>query len=484
MSSLPQYRSVEQLYSSINYVRQYDCGAGVRKVLTAAASNSGMRVEFHFYATLRDAVDEKTSVREFEAGTTIAEALRALTDDYEKLHSLLFRSNGDLRSHVTVSLNGEPLMDDRDDVTLSDGDTLILSPGVAGGMADSTSDPGLDFELGIISLGNRAFEGNNNSYLLGLEADAETTLVDTGVAVEETERQLRAGLDRYDLEFADIDRIFLTHHHADHTGLAGDIQAESGCEVFVHVDDAPVVEQRPEAMDASEDRLRRAIDEWGMPEDKQEELLSFLDGTAGIDGDPPEVTTFEGGETFDLGSVELEAVHMPGHAAGLAGFAFDGRDGEEVFSGDALLPYYTPNVGGADTRVEGALAKYLDTLSNVVERGYTRAWPGHRGPIIDPPGRAADIIVHHRERTERVLSVLEKGPATPWEVSAELFGSLSYIHILHGPGEAFAHLEHLAEADIVRRDGHAFELISEDPNLDVLFPDISTALDPANQPNR
>ena len=28
------------------------------------------------------------------------------------------------------------------------------------------TDPALPFELGVVSLGNRAFEGNNNSYLL------------------------------------------------------------------------------------------------------------------------------------------------------------------------------------------------------------------------------------------------------------------------------------------------------------------------------
>jgi hydroxyacylglutathione hydrolase len=344
------------------------------------------------------------------------------------------------------------------------------------------TDPALPFEMEVIPLGNRAFEGSNNSYLLGMEPDAETTLVDTGVAVPATRDQLAAGLANHDLEFADVVRILLTHHHADHCGLAGEIQGESGCSVHVHEADAPLVAQEPAAMEAQEDRLRRCIDQWGMPEDAREELLGFLGGSAGIQGDPPEVTTFEDGTTFDLGSVELSAVHMPGHAAGLAAFAVDGRDGAELFSGDALLPYYTPNVGGADTRVDDALAKYLDTLEAVDARGYSRAWPGHRGPIIDPPGRAADIVAHHRERTERVLEVLADGPATPWAVSAALFGSLSAIHILHGPGEAHAHLAHLASAGIVARHGRRYERRERDPDIDPLFPDVSAALSPAAQP--
>lgn len=345
------------------------------------------------------------------------------------------------------------------------------------------TDPELDFELGLVALGNHAFEGNNNCYVLGLEEEATTTLVDTGVAAEDTRNQLRDGLAGYGIEFADIERVLLTHHHADHTGLAGEIQAESGCSVHVHEADTPLVAQEPDAMAAQEDRLRNAIDEWGMPDDKQDELLSFLDGSSGIEGKPPEVDTFEDRATFDLGSVELEAIHMPGHAAGLCGFAFEGRDGEELFSGDALLPYYTPNVGGADIRVEDALQKYLDTLSKIVSRGYSRAWPGHRGPIIDPPGRAADIVAHHRERTERVVDILREGPATPWEISAELFGSLSFIHILHGPGEAFAHLEHLLDAGIVARTDDAFELLETDPDLESLFPEVADRLNTGTHAN-
>lgn len=93
-----------------------------------------MHIEFQFYGTLRDAVGEKTLLREFDDGTTLVEAIREVADEYDDLQSLLFRSNGELRSHITVALNGDPLNDDADrEVALSDGDTLVLSPGFSGG---------------------------------------------------------------------------------------------------------------------------------------------------------------------------------------------------------------------------------------------------------------------------------------------------------------------------------------------------------------
>lgn len=333
----------------------------------------------------------------------------------------------------------------------------------------------LPFELQSIRLGNTAFEGLNNCYVLGTESDAALTLVDTGIHHPDTEATLTAGLADLGATFADVDHVFLTHWHQDHAGLAGDIQAAADCPVYAHEADADYIETRSRGQGALDDEMRALLREWGMPADPLDALADFLSGEESP-GEDPTVTTFSDGDRFDLGRTELEAIHMPGHTAGLTGFAVDGAEGRELFAGDALLPYYTPNVGGADVRVDAPLAKYLDTLVTVVEGGYTRAWPGHRGPIVDPPGRAADIVDHHRERTERVVEVLRAGPATPWAVSAELFGELRGIHVLHGPGEAFAHLDHLHEAGVVARSGREYELVDRDPTLDDLFPDVSAAL--------
>ena len=337
-------------------------------------------------------------------------------------------------------------------------------------------DERLPFAFGHVTLGNFAFEGLNNCYVLGLEPDATTTLVDTGDAYPSTETELREGLAELGIGFADVEAVFLTHWHEDHTGLAGTIQQESGATVHVHEADAPLVSGDEAARAAMRERMESLVAEWGMPRASREELFGFMDG-AEAGGEPPSVTPFAGDETFDLGSVTLDPVHLPGHAAGLAGFEFETGRGTELFSGDALLPYYTPNVGGADVRVEGALAAYLETLTGIVEADYARAWPGHRGAIVDPAGRAADIVAHHRHRTERVVDVLREGPADPWTVSAELFGDLSSIHILHGPGESHAHLEHLEAAGVVAGAGQPreYELLESDPDLDALFPDVGYA---------
>jgi glyoxylase-like metal-dependent hydrolase (beta-lactamase superfamily II) len=307
-----------------------------------------------------------------------------------------------------------------------------------------------------IALSNSAFEGDNNVYLFA--GGEETVLVDTGDWMDATREQLQAGLADYGVTFADIDRILLTHWHHDHTGLAGEIQAAGGATVHIHEADAALVAGDEAAWADLTAAQERYFDQWAIPEPRQAILRDIF--TSHEDVEPrPDVTRFEDGATFTVGDIELRAVHTSGHAAGLCLYEIHGDGPVSVLSGDALLPVYTPNVGGADVRVEQPLEKYLRALSTIVEADYERAWPGHRDPIDDPADRAATIIHHHKQRAYRVLDALRRrGPSDIWRISADLFGELEEIHNLHGPGECYAHLEHLERAGEVVSEGNEYRL--------------------------
>ena len=73
----------------------------------------------------------------------------------------------------------------------------------------------------------------------------------------------------------------------------------------------------------------------------------------------------------------------------------------------------------------------------------------------------------------RLQCVLDShGPCDVWTVSAHLFGALENIHILHGPGEAWAHLDHLEHAGAVERDRHQYRLVDADVSVASLFPEL------------
>jgi glyoxylase-like metal-dependent hydrolase (beta-lactamase superfamily II) len=332
------------------------------------------------------------------------------------------------------------------------------------------SDPSSSTDVRRIQLGNTVFEGKNDVYVL--QRGTDVALVDAGVAHPETRAELEAGLAEFGLALADVDDVVLTHWHADHAGLAGEIQTESGATVHVHAADADLVSGAEAAWDAYRAREERRFAEWQIPERKATELRSFLDAHADARGEPVDVTPFEAGAGLNVGGFDLDVVHLPGHAAGLCGFAFEGTEARtEAFVGDAILPKYTPNVGGADLRVDAPLQRYVESLERIVDAEWGRAWPGHRDPIDAPAKRARTILDHHRERTRRVVEVLEtEGPCDVWTVSAHLFGGLERIHILHGPGEAWAHLDHLHDADVVARDGDSYRLVDPDVAVASLFP--------------
>jgi len=309
-----------------------------------------------------------------------------------------------------------------------------------------------------IKLGNTEFEGKNNVYVL--RGDGEVTLVDTGVSTPSTRESLRDSLAGSNLSIEDVDNVVLTHWHADHSGLAGEIQRASGAAVFVHERDAPLVRDPAEAVASLERMQRRTFAEWGMPDDELDAFFAFLDGGESIRGEPAEVTTVRDGDRIEVSGHQLEVVHAPGHTDGSVCYAMDG--GTEAFVGDVVLPVYTPNVGGADLRVERPLEKYVDTLERIAEREFRRVYPGHRGVVEAPGERIRTILNHHRERTENVVEVLrEHGPADPWTVSDHLFGDLEGIHIMHGPGEAFAHLDHLARHGVVTETPEGYVLSPE-----------------------
>lgn len=320
-----------------------------------------------------------------------------------------------------------------------------------------------------IRLENAAFEGENNAYLLDGD-EGPTTLVDTGIDIPDTREALRAGLQEHGLDFTDIEQVFLTHFHLDHSGLAGTIQEESGAKVYGHADDLPLVGDSEDARYEIELTYGSGLEHWGLPEEKREELSTVLSKARTRAGDPIDGTPLEIDRTYPTGDGPITPILLPGHTVGHVGYQLESG---ELLGGDALLPVYTPNIGGADPRVTRPLVTYLDTLRIIVEMNPPCVWPGHRDRIDDPIGRAEEIREHHQERTDRIIRVLaDHGPMDPWSMATELFGSLSSIHALHGPGEAFAHLDHLEELGVVEVQNHRYQLVDDRQEHEATIPTV------------
>ncbi|MDD2234840.1 MAG: MBL fold metallo-hydrolase [Desulfitobacteriaceae bacterium] len=87
------------------------------------------------------------------------------------------------------------------------------------------------FKVSSLELPTPFSVGTVNVYLLEAEP---LTLIDTGVQTPEAESVLNKGLSDLGYSLKDIKRIFITHSHYDHSGLAGRISAVYGADVYIH----------------------------------------------------------------------------------------------------------------------------------------------------------------------------------------------------------------------------------------------------------
>lgn len=93
-----------------------------------------MEIECRFFATFREAVGEKTLIRELEKGTTVGELLADLEAEYDDLEGQLLDENGEIVDMLSILKNGRNVVHASGvDTPLEDGDEVSVFPPVAGG---------------------------------------------------------------------------------------------------------------------------------------------------------------------------------------------------------------------------------------------------------------------------------------------------------------------------------------------------------------
>ena len=160
---------------------------------------------------------------------------------------------------------------------------------------------------------------------------ASLTLIDTGPPGSGPD--IAAALTQLGLQAGDLDRILLTHFHADHIGSAAELAAHSGAAVLAHRWDAPVIRgdrpapqpDRPAGERPRYERITAAGPPPAAPPCRVDRELAEgdlldLGGGAAVIGVP--------GHTD--GSI---AIHLPAHRLLFTGDAVAGTPGGRVILG-------------------------------------------------------------------------------------------------------------------------------------------------------
>jgi glyoxylase-like metal-dependent hydrolase (beta-lactamase superfamily II) len=287
-----------------------------------------------------------------------------------------------------------------------------------------------------------------NAYLI--EGSSGYALVDTGMHTKEAEAALRAALAAAGVAMEDVRRVFVTHLHPDHIGMAGTLEL-AGAEIVMHgpeLQNATRMWSRDHSMI---DQTYAWFERHGMPAAVDEGMReSWLEIGRAVDA-VERVTSASDGEDVDLGGRRLRLKWTPGHTDYHA-VLVDGAE-RVLFSGDHVLPRITSNVGLYPYSRDDPLGEFLDALRAVRTLPVTRVLPAHGDPFDDLPGRVDQILAHHDERLRATLSAIGDRERDAYAVCRTLFPILRSAH-----EERFALAETLAHLRYLERRGKVWEV--------------------------
>lgn len=285
-----------------------------------------------------------------------------------------------------------------------------------------------------------------NSYILTGQ-DGTLTVIDPGPHKPEAELAWQAVLTELDLSWDKVRSIVVTHHHPDHYGLAGWMQARSGGRVWM-TERAHAEARMSWGEEASlNETLPQLFLRHGMPEETvqgvREHLESFLTQVT----PQPEVSYIDAAAPFVMGGREWRPLVTGGHAPGHVSL-YEGGSGL-ILCGDAVLPQISPNVGLQPGSDPEPLRTFAEGLRELRSLEVTRAFPGHRVPFTGFAERADSLLRHHEERLDTASRLLEGGPLSGFAVCQALFRSrVSSAHQMRfAMSETLAHL-----TELVRRE--------------------------------
>lgn len=286
-----------------------------------------------------------------------------------------------------------------------------------------------------------------NSYVV--KGTERPLIIDTGWNREDCMTALVSGLKECGVDSKQAD-FFITHMHADHSGLVTTLAGE-GARIYFGWADAEIIRSAtPDHWEKQIDFARRR----GFPEEELEKALGSHPGRRYTrrysTSDSLNLSVLKDGETISIGDYLFECIETPGHTEGHICLY---EPSKKIFiCGDHILVDITPNIT-VSSEERNPLKEYLMSLDKVYDLDVELILPGHRRVFSNHKERIRELKKHHQTRLEEVISILGQTKQNAFQIASQMTWDISYkAWDLFPPaqkwfafGEAMAHVKYLEE---------------------------------------
>ena len=278
------------------------------------------------------------------------------------------------------------------------------------------------------------------------------TLVDTGMAADPC-REAWAALEQAVVGDRGLERIFVTHDHPDHMGLARWLQQRHGAEVWMSaVAHESVVDYLAAEPGQLRDRMHAFMLLHGLQAGEPPARLPAQSHDSWFDGAPALSFAPGDGDVLELRAREWRIVETGGHCRGH--LCLHDSSGGLLVSGDQVLPSISPNVSVLSSRPDAdPLREFLASLSRLEQCPRdTLVLPSHGRPFRGLHRRIAGLRAHHLQQLASLREACA-APRTAFDLLPVMFGRpLRGFHRMLAMGEAVAHLNYLLADGLLERE--------------------------------
>ena len=288
-----------------------------------------------------------------------------------------------------------------------------------------------------------------HTYLI--KGDKRNLLIDTGFNNQRCKDDLLQALYELNIDLDNTD-IFLTHLHADHTGLVCSLLTGKN-KVYCNDFDGKLMNSL--VTENYKDIININLEITQTPIEKR---LDYKDHPAIVNRMDHEISYIPilEGQVFEIGEYKFKVIDLSGHTPGQCGLYEENH--KILFCGDHIINKITPNIIFWNYEMD-SLQLFMDNLEKVKGMEIRHLYSAHRDVIANHINRIDEILLHHKNRLDEVINIIGCESKTVYEVAQKMtwdfgdgnFNSFDPKQVWFAVSEALAHVEHLRHKNILEK---------------------------------